>query len=495
MALPFLPEEILEHIFSYLLPDSNASLLQRRDIKWLKKNWMIPPSGLLSVCLSSKTFRRIAQPLLYRDITIVDGYSRVLLIRTLIECPILRQYVRIMRGYDGYWLPEAPGDVAETARRALFTAQISLGLPAKLRRIFARALKCADREKQQLLLIALCPKLEVIDLRMAFETNLAHKVLSQVTKVRKGIDQPTCSLEEMPSERLLSTGHLSRLRKLRLFLQPAHQTVFTILPGLPGLRTLVFHEPHGAPWRRTGGQLELRHLNLIKPHMFRHELLDLLHNCPKLQLLQIKLSSSTLSRATQTHLSDLGHALRDYENPPLESLIIHYDGCNTRSRGRIGSLLSLSNLKRLSLYFEDLIGDLWSSVYAVLTAPGRSPLRLDEELPKSLERLELQCFWANENFLGHFHHNFFSFLSNGILPNLRQILLQDYPDEPSIYTSGPTVVSYTRDDGSPNWTLTYYGLDKLKQVFWVLKNCPMVNQGLLSVEYGPRSEPRVDNLW
>ncbi|KAI4858834.1 hypothetical protein F4820DRAFT_467801 [Hypoxylon rubiginosum] len=491
MEQPFFPEEIWEKVFSHFLPvdcDGHEVCLDEllEDGEWIKEYLARPSPDLLNVSRTSKKFHRIADSLIYRNIIVGKGFTRMRLITTLIEQPALRQHVRSLFNFEGYWYPEPTAEDLGTAYRAFLGAQSELGLTPKLREAFARGLQHAeDVQAQQLLLVALCPRLEQLDLRCAFGTELAREVLREVLKV--------CELPGKQAEGLLTTGHLSRLRKLRLI------PVAGIPFSLPNLTTLVLKGGCGTPKQELGPipkELELQHLNLVDPYLSQANLQQLLCRYPKLRLLQVKLSSS--SEHSGTTILQLGVALRgygNYGNPSLESLIIDNDGSRMMGRGQIGSLLPLCNLKRLSLSLEDLVGDIWNRwIEEGIVGNDASPLKLDEELPDSLETLEVQCHWKGSQFdplMSYLHYEVFSLISNGWPANLRRILLQHY-------TNGPTLLSYTKNDGHPGWTLTIYESEEEMPVYDILDACPMVEGGYLSVEYGTHvadTEPTVDGLW
>ncbi|XXG95015.1 hypothetical protein Hte_001275 [Hypoxylon texense] len=496
MELPYLPEELWEQIFFNLHPvDMNG----REVMDPLGDVLSRPSPALLNISRTSKKFRRIAAPILYRNLVVDDDPTRVRLIRTLIENPALRQHVRTLGVYGGpSWYPPTVEEL-ETAYRAFNAAQTELGLTTKLRQAFARGLQEAeDNESQHLLLVALCPRLRQLVLGTELKTNLFQEVLRESSGARKLADEPV--------GQLLATGHLSQLRKLRLCL--GMNSVRTLQFSLPQLTTLVLrrcvnvnekdlvHIPKG---------LGLQHLNLHEPYLDRVDLRELLCSYPKLRTFRIRLTRSW-NNFPRSHLDELGTALRGYgENgsPSLESLIVDYTtekmlDPGTFETGTIGSLLPLSNLKRLHIKLENLVGERYWYRDPTNDPFEGPPVRLDEQLPDSLEILEVQVpvvwnIYYPYHLISYFHCNVVALISNGLRANLRRILL--------LYAGGEyTILSYTKNDGGFGWTLTIHNTQQEYAIYEALDGCPMVEDGYVSVESGAYvadAESRVDDedIW
>ncbi|KAI1775662.1 hypothetical protein F4818DRAFT_457861 [Hypoxylon cercidicola] len=482
MEQPYLPYELWDKVLSRLRQKYNEKdKTDPMDELWDDKSGigyhlsMPSPTTLLNFSLVSKMTLGLAQPKLYKTVVVRDNASHLRLLMAFIRDPVLGQYVENLAIFDNTcW--ENTTELCADVYDAFVKAQPNLILPTKLRRYIGSGLKRGRTWAIVALLIAFCPRVKQLNLVMSYAKEFPWKVLKEVTKVYQ--------VTEWPTVRLLSTGHLSQLRKLRLATAEYERGYYdndesiSVTPiQLPNLSTLVcdfadrqYHEeqltiiPH---------EIGLRRLDLTHPQITSHEFLNIFHQTPELRVLQIKLTDCYHSWTEfSTTLPQLGDALRGYGDywkdeggPYLETLIIHSGNHLSRSTSRIGSLRLLSNLKTLSIELSDLVGKMTSRFVNANTrdfiewaasASDSPPLMINNELPTSLESLEIQYdYYDTPLFLGYLHDQVVAMITDDTRENLREVLVQTH-------TNGRNMLSYRRNMEDPcrrdgegsNWVIT-----------------------------------------
>ncbi|KAF7563178.1 hypothetical protein G7046_g955 [Stylonectria norvegica] len=430
-----------------------------------------PLKTLASLCLVSRKFRRIAQPVLYRTLPMTSDdqeMQQMLLARTVYANSRLSECVRAV-ALDG-WIPwdllsfEETEDAIHMSFRDRVTQFMSL---AKILPKESWA-ECAPS-----FILPFTRQVQLIEYTTAYdplswETTLNEVLSASQIESTEGTDTVKDqalgntgreNIDMAIVERTDSAGNpipklrntlLPNLREVRVRTADCVDNtsgVFEIEwillhPGLERLRLLGFdwtsEEIRKLKWPATRYNLQL--LQLKECIVDDNSLLHILLQCEHLRSLSIELCDSRREGSDredhwEVDLYRFGDILREH-GTRLEELDLHtieYKGANSTA-GRLGHLHRLTSLKHLKVVKEDLASSIWHpSSDTELPA-----LRLQDVLPRSLETLYLHyndTFWIGDLTDQLENDDIVELITSGRFPHLRQVKRE-------LYYEGPTSESW-----------------------------------------------------
>lgn len=370
--MPNLPEETLLRIFScFQLPPTKTN-----DLEWssgfeqrsLAKAQILDEKTLASLCQVSKTFRRIAEPMLYHALLGYDGRQGSMFLRTLSQRPDLARLVRHL-DIDGYCEEEfMVQDAFEAAREWL-------DIPPDLKDGIAEALQ-SDNDSQQgeiAFFVSMTPNLQSLQITMPESKGILLSLFRAFASDKTGT-------------------RFSKLHELGLRYWDTEDAICMcevddLLLAPPALDTFCGFAVNWCKPPETPRPLGFEHISL------QHSLIDgpglssLLSRCHRLRTLSVTWGNVWVGDC-DLDWDEMGDALRLHA-PLLERLhldpILAFRYTDEESTGRIGSLEQLTRLKELELPLEILVGRMESPA----SGSGNTLHSLAQLLPASLESLHL----------------------------------------------------------------------------------------------------------
>ncbi|CAI6016522.1 unnamed protein product [Clonostachys chloroleuca] len=372
----YIPDEILQHIMRYFLskePRRLSSLKYPYDDVGFDPS--LRPTDLHSLCLVSRRFCDIAQPLLYHTINVtyetidatVKGHQREwpgCLLRTMAENPHLAKQIRVL-AIQSY----TPG--------AVWSTDFPWDVPQSLRCVLKDAIQRPDPHAVSLAILFYATMVERIILSSNDPDGL-H--IFWVISSWLPYGNPSYDCAEISSNLTPELGPFAnhghpRLKEICLdgFYDDCHplDRVFVDIMKKPGLFTLC---TNGGWWspnffnppKLPAGVLSDDWPSSLKVLKLENCVLDgygfayILQNCPRLNILKINLAKSKWIRqdgfSWTLDLDQIGQTLRDHGSN-LTHLSFHTFNfkLSLEPIGRIGSLCAMTSLRHLRFSRNDLI--------------------------------------------------------------------------------------------------------------------------------------------
>ncbi|KAI1411048.1 hypothetical protein F5Y13DRAFT_166283 [Hypoxylon sp. FL1857] len=407
---PYLPDEILLHIFSFLRP----SLAPETFCCPREKE----TATLAHLCRTSKRTQRLAQAHLYHTITEQDAEKRAPFLRTLSQNPHLAEMVRAIDLSRTYVSSQILEEAFETARGRL-------NLSDKLKTRLSNNFPSDDDDTEIVLILSLLPNLELLELTRYYEPD------RMTPQFFRDVAASLASTPEKQSERMRPFSRLQEIR-LRHWDTEDSAEIFefddTLLQTLHTLRGwAICWEIHPHVTRPPRRQLSLKHIDLRYSLCDAEGLSNMLSRCPDLRTLRFQWGSATVGGESALNFDQMGVALRKYAHN-LEELVLDYredqfyqEGDFT---GKIGSLRELSCLKKIALTQNILVGgdgDDFDDDEESPESHRPPPLTLDEVLPSSLETLQLLSSGGDDENLDE---QIYALITGGRMKNLRKITVE-----------------------------------------------------------------------
>lgn len=404
------PEEIWLKIFSNIQIDHD----------WTRSPWLsgISPReaqhSLATLCRVSKTFHRIAQPLLYGSLFVDFITRKHLLFRTFCERPdlsLLANSLTIGDNFIGY----EPGTCD-----AFRSIQGTLGLPSELETQMLERGKNEEAHALISMALALVPNVKRLDVVIPYESDLLISLfdLSTANLSNDTIGGHGPTLGQTGGRPPLCFKDLSELTirhwdtEYAVDVWAAKSTWrYPTIKSLNGFMTDWSPSDVAAP-EKTG----LRHIYLVRSLIDGESLSTLLSVCPDLESLEINWGDSTVGDS-ELDFSAMGNALRQHRRGQSKLRVLKLDPSEAFSyeehleEGRVGSLQELKCLTELTIPYHVLVGQMPDSDdedgddeeeqeeeedddddggQPLGDSDGASSLlRLERVLPKSLEELAL----------------------------------------------------------------------------------------------------------
>ncbi|VUC24623.1 unnamed protein product [Clonostachys rosea] len=458
------PNEILSDIMRYLVP---ALPSERR--KW-RYDSSLRPSDLASLCLVSRRFRHVAQPLLYHTIDVTQSTTAEgqapnwhwpgLLLKTIVKNPDLAKYIRVLAIPDMLFLPP-------TADMIFLPDTSPTGFPWDVPRCIRNALEPEiEYNSYTLPVIALllyAPMVEKIILFSGDPGSVEVKWIltswhPQGQRYDPAIDfGPDLTRDLGP----FANYGLPCLKDLHVDLQESEHGVTPLLDFLkkPGLS--IFHLSHArsftgllVPRPLRDSLSGVRELNLSDCYIEPLSLENILRSCPRLEALGVHVAEPSWAEELlqqsnpnifwTINLGDFGQTLRGF-GESLTDLHLDFSPYKTARpvTGRIGSLRSMSKLRHLQCDRNDLVLD--QSLGEELED---NTLPLDSVLPSSITTLRIH-YIAHDISLSLpgsvISADMESLLSSRRLQSLKQVQLRRYNPifEDEIDLSQPSMLGWS----------------------------------------------------
>ncbi|CAH0047018.1 unnamed protein product [Clonostachys solani] len=402
---PHIPDEILSHIMCYLVP-----VLPCKRRPW-RYDHSLRPIDLASLCLVSRRFRHIAQPLLYHTIDLTCSTDRAndgeflmwpgYLLKTIVKNPHLAKYIRVLAMTDMVFLYEKP-------KMVFLPETSSSDFPWDVPRCIRCALEpqIADNS-YNLPSIALLLYATMAEKIFLFPSDPDGIEVGWIVRSWHPRGQPLDPSIDLGSDLTLELGPFANygLPCLKeLYVDQADDEYWTI-PLLeflekPGLS--IFHLNHArslttlfVPQPLEGPLSSVHDLKLSDCYMESQSLENILRSCPRLQVLSVHVAEIEWAEQffRQWHpdifwtinLKHIGQALRDFGGNLID---LHLDFSNFKMArpitSRIGSLCSMSKLRHLQCYRNDLI-----IAQELGEEQEENTLPLDSVLPPSIVTLSI----------------------------------------------------------------------------------------------------------
>lgn len=412
----FLPNEILQHIFSFLQPT-----LRRKGHGYAFDN-VVPLDleeasarqlTLLHILLTSKLFQKLALPFLYHTLPITSGK----LLATLAQSADLAKLVKAID------LSTTGCVDASSLRNALDAARSRLSLSATFEQHLQHAIdgvgsNLTNTGAEAVLYLILLKNLETLEYRGNIGTNAI------VTEFFGGATAAAVAAAHEGEG-----TQVPRLSELRLRHWDGRNT--TPIAEVQQLLVGSIEKLHGcginwevSPLNGAGrpsfmaAQLNLKHIEKVDVAINGYGLDDMLRRCPDLRTLRIVWGNPSRMPTFPLDFGTMGAALRRHARG-LEKLtldcLVDLSYTQGHSEGIIGSLRELTSLVSLVVAQDVLVGE---------EEEGES-FRLDQVLPDSLQTLQLLTCQDDEEDLDE---QITSFIQGGRLANLRRIQMKRHED-------------------------------------------------------------------
>ncbi|CAH0033823.1 unnamed protein product [Clonostachys rhizophaga] len=372
----YIPNEILQRIMRFFVSKEPRRLGAMTDANEDGRfDPSLRPTDLHSLCLVSRRFRDIAQPLLYHTINITDetidndgpgqqGEWPGRLLKTMAENPHLAKQIRVL-AIQSY----TPG--------AVWSTDFPWDVPRSLRCVLEDEIECPGPHEVSLAILFYATMIERIILSSNDPDGLA---IFWVISSWLPYGNPPYDFAEIGSNLTPELGPFAnhghpRLKEICLdgFDEDCFQLdrVFVDIMKKPGLSTLC---TNGGWWcpnffnppKLPAGVLSddwpssLKHLKLKNCCLDAYGFAYILKNCPSLNTLRIHLARPKWIQVNDfswtLDLDQIGQTLRDYGGY-LTYLTIHTFNFKLSHEpiGRIGSLCALTSLRHLRFSRNDLI--------------------------------------------------------------------------------------------------------------------------------------------
>ncbi|KAI1874554.1 hypothetical protein JX265_004762 [Neoarthrinium moseri] len=410
---PPLPNEVLQHIFSFLRPS-----LRRKGhghaFDAVAPDHLAEEASrqvtLSRVSRSSKQLRRLALPFLYHTIPMTSAK----LLPEMSKNAELAGYVRAIdlshTGID-----------RSTLRDAFKTARPWLSLPSAFERLLEQAIDrvgddLTDTGAEAALHLSLLKNLEALEYRGYIGSN------DLVTAFFDGAASSDEAQEtQVPHLRELRLRHWSgenttRITHVQRLLQSSVEKLYAC-----AINWEV--DPNSGEGRplAVGPQLSLKHVDLVDATINGPGLDDMLQRCPDLITLSIVWGDPSRMPTFPLDFNAIGAALRQHARG-LEKLTLdcseELSYTQGHSEGRLGPLSELPKLKVLVVAQDVLVGEDEEE-------GEEEPLSLDQVLPSSLEILRLLTCQDDEENLDE---QLVDLIKGGRLSKLRRVQMKRNED-------------------------------------------------------------------
>ena len=406
-----LPEEVWERIIFQLRLERQIPKEEHE-----KADFKLKRQTLRSLALTSKTLRRLTQPILHRTFSLggSDSTSICLLLRTLTEQPVLRRYA--IEIYVGEY--DERGDnilIEDSFQTALANAINGLALPSLAHDALSAFISTFLYDAAITLIICLCANVSTLEIDISGQPgfrNTSHGVVSEsICKERFDQDSQKDDRRDW-NDKGKPARPFSNLRKLKagcidgdMMSDASDLTGFLQLPNIEELQGhwLTCFDGFDSPMSSSIKRIELKDTIIDGPGLGK-----LLQACPGVTDLSIRWSFSfnggggrRLITSKQFHFyQPVGEALRAY-GKGLDNLDLSFesgddwhekvrqddgddnDTVDYRPPTAIGSLKELESLRSLHISWTILFGDMKRS------QATERPSQLSEMLPPSLQLLDV----------------------------------------------------------------------------------------------------------
>lgn len=378
MAL-HIPDEILNHIMCYLVPVLPSKSRPRRYDHSLR------PTDLASLCLVSRRFRHIAQPLLYHTIDMTDSTTIIrsekgreslkwpgFLLRTIVKDSHLAKYIRVLAMIDMIFLPN-------TEDMIFLAEDSSRDFPWDV----PRCIRCALEPEiaynnYNLPTIALLLYATMVEKIFLFPSDPDGIQVGWILTSWQLRGQPHDLAIDFGSDLTLELGPFANyglpcLKELYVDLEGDEYWNDPLLDFLkkPGLS--IFHLNHArsltnlfAPQPLEDSLSSVHELKLSDCYMESQSVENILRSCPRLKVLSIHVAETEWAEQLfqqsdpdifwTINLEHIGQALRDFGKNLID---LHLDFSNFKLArpitGRIGPLCSMPKLRHIQCHRNDLI--------------------------------------------------------------------------------------------------------------------------------------------
>ncbi|KAK5693938.1 hypothetical protein LTR97_009555 [Elasticomyces elasticus] len=367
-----LPEELLQHIFSFLHEPANLQLLPS------DRNARLGLSTLVNIALTNKTYNRIVRPELYHTLFIQDdspGTRPILFLKMLLKHPETRPLLQEL--YSGLWSvdpsPQQSRCKSDETSHILRTAadHAGPGIPAlSWTRIRTSLGTPGTAQAAIALLLTFTPQLRV--LAFSITGSMAESLI--LTALRD-VRLPHLSEVQVACEDQQDRGAMDGF--IELLQRPA----------------LTIFRAHGM--KCEDDSTTALATSSLSPKLqqifFEHSFLDaigiarLLTSAPGLRTLSVHWVLGT-TRSSKIDFGAIGQVLRDH-GTKLETLQLKTEDAASSldSNSSLGDLKDVVSLRRLALPHHALCGLEDGGEIA-----ERSPDHLTKILPRSLRELEIR---------------------------------------------------------------------------------------------------------
>ncbi|CAH0050966.1 unnamed protein product [Clonostachys solani] len=380
-----LPPEIWSRVFSELVLPATSNGSRR------------PLRPLYSLCLVSRQFRQIAQPLLHR--TISFGYRHVghpMLVRTLFGSPELARAVRKVALRDD--------DLASLAshRQLLEDTIRSLHAPEAFRHQLENSLKAPDRGSFAAIVLAMTTAVREIDIALNLEDGMAAPDLLSLLAGSNNIadDENSQSQTEYRNFGLPSLKRMSLTVGDEMCCSISGLESVLLRPGLEQLclKKVYWHLNEGDARQWPEGTSDLPSLTLDDSMVSGHSIQDIFTRFPNLRVFNFIASDRFSGRQEDYDEEDdgewgfraaeVGYSLRRF-GTKLEALTLRtayyregvmWDG-SLWDDSLLGSLREMDALRKLEIDLSELTENLQDEDSAEWAR------NMVEILPPSLEEL------------------------------------------------------------------------------------------------------------
>ncbi|CAH0003524.1 unnamed protein product [Clonostachys byssicola] len=374
-----IPDEILNHIMCYLVP-----VLPSKPRSW-RYDPSLRPIDLASLCLVSRRFRHIAQPLLYHTIDITHsttvtrsekGRKRLMwpgfLLRTIVKDPRLAKYIRVLAMEDSLYIPETP-DTAFLPDTS--SNDFPWDVPRCIRSKLEPEIAYNGSNVPPIALLLYATMVEKIFL---FPSSPDGVEVRWIVTSWQPNGRSHYYAVEFGSDQLLELGPFANyglpcLDELYVDQEDDENWPIDLLDFLkkPGLSIFHLHHVRSSTSLFVPQPLEdslssVHDLKLSDCYMESQSLENILRSCPRLKVFSVHVTK--VEQAEQSfqrsdpnifwtiNLEHIGQALRGFG----ENLIdLHLDFSNFKLArpitGRIGPLCSMPKLRHIQCYRNDLI--------------------------------------------------------------------------------------------------------------------------------------------